>query len=43
MAPTSVEEIGKNAKNRELDLGMIYNVLFLKKNSKKQNRLACRP
>jgi hypothetical protein len=29
MAPTSVGEIGKNAKNPKQDLGMLYNVLFL--------------
>jgi hypothetical protein len=42
MAPTSAEEIGKNAKNPEQDLGTIYNVLFYKKNPKKI-RSACRP
>jgi hypothetical protein len=41
MAPTSAEEIGKNAKIPEQDLGMLYNVLFFKK--KRRKKVACRP
>jgi hypothetical protein len=45
MAPTSVEDIGKNTKNPEQDLGMLYSVLFFKKvqNIHIYIYLVCRP
>jgi hypothetical protein len=39
MAPTSVEEIGKNVKNPEQDLGMLIIQRSLLKKKKKQEKV----